>query len=256
MVAVKTVDVRGRKIGGALPLICAPIVARRGGDLEAACDEMLALRPDIVEWRVDYLDEAEDVPAVLGRLAALRARLGDLPVIFTCRIDSEGGARSMPLQRRLELLKKVIATGLVDIVDFELRNGVAAIHELRGAATAAGVYLILSSHDFKSTPSADEIVALLAREEELGADIAKVAVMPTSTEDLLTLLAATSRMREREAGIPIVAVSMSGLGLVSRVAAGVFGSAITFGAGSEASAPGQIPVAELRTALDILRKHG
>jgi len=256
MGAVRTVDIRGRKIGGELPLICAPIVAKRGEDLARACDEMLALRPDIVEWRVDCLDEAEELQAVVGRLGALRAGLGDCPLIFTCRVDSEGGARTIPLETRLMLLKKVMATGQVDIVDFELCNGEAAIREIREAASAAGVSLILSSHDFVSTPSVDAIVARLMKEEELGADIAKIAVMPSSIEDLLTLLAATCRMRQREAGIPLIAVSMSGMGLVSRVAAGVFGSAITFGAGREASAPGQIPVAELRTALGILHRYG
>ena len=255
MSAIKTVNVRGRIIGGALPLICAPIVARSGGELARAADEMLALRPDIVEWRVDYLDEVEDISAVLAYLDALRAKLGDCPLIFTCRVDSEGGVRPISLERRLELIKRVIATGHVDIVDFELCNGEAAIRGVREAARAGAVRLILSSHEFTSTPSADEIVARLVREQELGADIAKIAVMPACVEDLLTLLSATIRLRERHTRIPLITVSRSGLGLVSRVAAGVFGSAITFGSGSTSSAPGQIPVAELRAALGIIQKY-
>lgn len=42
--------------------------------------------------------------------------------------------------------------------------------------------------------------------------------------------------------------------IISRLAGEVFGSAFTFGAGKEASAPGQIPVEELRTVLNILHK--
>jgi len=253
--AIKTVDVRGRKIGGDRPLICTPIVAKTGGDLERAAEEMLALQPDIVEWRIDYLDEVEDIPAVLRYLDALRKKLADYPIIFTCRIDKEGGAKPIPQGKRLELIRKVIATRKIDIVDFELSNGEDAVRDILGAAKASGVYAILSNHEFKSTPPATEIVARLERAQELGADIAKIAVMPTSIEDVLTLLAATDEMREKRARVPLITMSMSGKGLISRVGAGVFGSSITFGAGKSASAPGQIPVSELRTVLGILQKY-
>jgi 3-dehydroquinate dehydratase I len=51
-------------------------------------------------------------------------------------------------------------------------------------------------------------------------------------------------------------MSMGGIGLVSRLAGEVFGSAATFGAGDQVSAPGQIPVPELRRALETLHKNG
>ena len=49
-------------------------------------------------------------------------------------------------------------------------------------------------------------------------------------------------------------MSMGGTGVISRLAGEVFDSAFTFGAGKEASAPGQIPIADLRKVLEIL--HG
>ena len=48
-------------------------------------------------------------------------------------------------------------------------------------------------------------------------------------------------------------MSMGGTGVVSRLAGEVFGSAFTFGAGKEASAPGQIPVADLHKELEVLQ---
>ena len=49
--------------------------------------------------------------------------------------------------------------------------------------------------------------------------------------------------------------TMAEIGLISRLAGEVFGSACTFGTGKEASAPGQIPVSELRNVLEIINKN-
>ena len=50
----------------------------------------------------------------------------------------------------------------------------------------------------------------------------------------------------------IITMSMAGTGVVSRLTGETFGSALTFGAASKASAPGQIGVNELKQVLDII----
>ena len=90
--------------------------------------------------------------------------------------------------------------------------------------------------------------------QELNADFPKIAVMPTCTRDLVTLLAVTEEMVTDHAKTPIITMSMAGLGLVSRLAGETFGSALTFGAAKVASAPGQIAVEELSQVLNILHK--
>ena len=52
--------------------------------------------------------------------------------------------------------------------------------------------------------------------EKLGADIAKIAVMPRCPEDVLTLLTATVTAR-RQLTCPVVTMAMAGTGLISRV---------------------------------------
>ena len=47
-------------------------------------------------------------------------------------------------------------------------------------------------------------------------------------------------------------MSMTATGVVSRLAGGTFGSCATFGTVGKASAPGQIPAAQLRAALAIV----
>jgi len=140
----------------------------------------------------------------------------------------------------------------VDLVDVEYRRDRAAVERIVAAAHARGVAVVASNHDFDATPPKDEIVARLREMQELGADICKIAVMPRSTADVLTLLDATRTMHEDHADRPLITMSMGGLGVVSRIAGQVFGSAATFGMVGTASAPGQVDAGELRSALDLI----
>ena len=90
--------------------------------------------------------------------------------------------------------------------------------------------------------------------QTLGADIPKIALMPNCKKDVLTLLEATLEMSEQYADRPIITMSMAGTGVVSRLTGETFGSALTFGAASPASAPGQIGVHEVPQVLDIIQK--
>ena len=56
----------------------------------------------------------------------------------------------------------------------------------------------------------------------------------------------------QQATRPLITMSMTATGVVSRLAGGTFGSCATFGTVGKASAPGQIPVAQLRAALAIV----
>lgn len=90
--------------------------------------------------------------------------------------------------------------------------------------------------------------------EEAGADIAKIAVMPESTEDVLTLLSATCKAK-KELTCPVITMSMAGTGLISRLSGEVFGSCLTFGSAGNISAPGQIDALKLRSVLHILHEN-
>lgn len=76
----------------------------------------------------------------------------------------------------------------------------------------------MSNHDFAGTPAEEEIISRLRRAQELGGDLPKIAVMPNSAGDVLTLLAATVKMQELYADRPIITMSMGGEGVISRLA--------------------------------------
>lgn len=76
--------------------------------------------------------------------------------------------------------------------------------------------------------------------------------MPQKPEDVLKLLTAT--VHARETGLaPVITMSMSKMGAISRVCGQVFGSAVTFATVEAASAPGQMQIDELRQMLNCLK---
>jgi 3-dehydroquinate dehydratase-1 len=97
-------------------------------------------------------------------------------------------------------------------------------------------------------------VARLRRQQELGADVLKLAMMPRDPGDVLELLHATWEMASRYAERPMMTMSMGGTGVVSRLAGEIFGSAMSFGMIGRASAPGQVEVDRLASVLNLI--HG
>ena len=211
------------------------------------------LKPDVVEWRVDLYENVENLECVKEMISSLRLDVEEL-LLFTFRSHEEGGSKVITDDFYVQLNQTAIRTGQIELVDVELFNEEENVKAILGRAKEHGVYVIMSNHDFEKTPAKEEIVSRLRKMQEFGADIPKIAVMPKSVDDVITLLDATHTMKSQYADRPLITMSMGGTGVISRLAGEVFGSAFTFGAGKEASAPGQIPVADLRKVLEIL--HG
>ncbi len=243
------VTVRGAVIGGPRPLICLPLVGETRAKILEEAKELIALQPDLLEWRIDAYEKVENIEEWLPTLKDLRKIMGEIPLIFTCRIDLEGGLKRIAQEKRLELVTAAVESGDVDIVDIELCNEEEFVQAIKVAAKANNVKLILSHHNFKETPSEPFIYAKLVEAQTAGADISKLAAMPKNYGDVLTLLSATHKARNEAVQIPIVTMSMGPEGAVTRLAGGLFGSDITFAVGLQESAPGQIPIKDLKSGM-------
>lgn len=251
---MNTVKVRNIAIGEGMPKICVPIV---GVTKEAILEEARAitkLPADVVEWRIDWFEGVFDWAQMEDVLKALRETLGEMPILMTFRTSKEGGEKAIDDETYAEINIKAAKTGLVDLVDVEVFTGDEIVKKIIEGAHEAGVKVVASNHDFDKTPDKEDIVGRLCKMQELGADIPKIAVMPQSKKDVLTLLAATEEMATEHADRPIITMSMAGTGVVSRLAGEAFGSALTFGAAAKASAPGQMEVNDLKKVLELI--HG
>jgi len=251
---MKSVLVRDVEIGVGNPKICVPLVGTTQARILAEARECSWSGADLVEWRGDYYEDIFDIRRMLQLLGELRDILYYMPLIFTFRSLEEGGKRSITSEKYRELLQAVLQSKHVDLVDIQLSFWESSAKKVVPLAREQGVKVIVSSHDFRKTPSQGEIVSRLCTMQILGADIVKMAVMPQSASDVITLLAATAEMTSSFASCPVVTMSMGKLGQISRVSGSLTGSAITFGAvgvGKE-SAPGQLKVNELRRVLNTL----
>lgn len=249
------VDVRGVRIGEGIPKIIVPIVETTREEIIRKAESLAKVRKDIVEWRADWFSEAPDSAAVEKVLSELRRALGNTPILFTFRTLREGGEKAIGPQDYAALNISAAKSGFADLIDVEISAGDEIIRQIVESAREEGVKVVGSSHDFARTPEKDEIVGRLRSMQELGADISKIAVMPQNTKDVLTLLLATEEMKNLYADHPIITMSMSGTGLISRLCGEVFGSACTFGAVGKVSAPGQISAEELDKVLELIHRN-
>ena len=255
MKETRLIQVQGKPLGGgALPIIITPLV---GKTAEAILEEVAAIvpkKPDLLEWRIDFFAAIGDAKAVVDTALLIRKAAGDIPVLLTRRNVSEGG-NPIPIEEPAVVAMYVAAceARCVEIIDYELSNAPADLQRLREVSKANAITMIMSYHNFQMTPDAVTLDSKFVAAERLGADVAKVAVMPQTEQDVLALLAATDRARQK-VGVPLISMSMGGIGSLSRIMGWVYGSAATFAVGKSSSAPGQVAIEDLRTALAIVRK--
>ena len=114
------VIVRGKVIGGPNLLVCLPLVAAEKPDLLNQATELKQLDPDLFEWRIDGYDNVEDLSDSIQTLKEVRANIGSIPLILTCRIDSEGGLKKIAQDIRLDLIQTAVQSKYFDINNIQI----------------------------------------------------------------------------------------------------------------------------------------
>ena len=207
----KIVEVKNVKIGEGIPKVAVPIVGTNNVELIKEVKGLKGIKLDIVEWRVDFYENVENIEKVKEILAEIRAILTHTPILFTFRTKKEGGEREVPVEYYVKLNCEIAKTKQVDLVDVELFTGDDYVQEVVETAHANGVKVVMSNHDFFKTPEKEEIVSRLTKMIELNANLPKIAVMPQSEADVLTLLCATNEMKQKYTDQPIITMSMAGM---------------------------------------------
>ncbi len=244
------IQVRDLILGKGRPKICVPLCGRNIVEIQQEITELEHATYDIVEWRMDFCDKNDLVTYVYN----IRQRLGNIPLLATCRTYNEGGNAQVDDETYFQINQKILDTHCIDCIDVEAYRDPCIVEQLTEYAHDLGVKVIMSYHDFYKTPKYDEIIARLSFMEEKHADICKIAVMPRCSEDVLTLLQATNDASQK-LHCPLVTMSMSQLGLISRLSGEIFGSCLTFGCVAKASAPGQISSNQLKEILDVIHSR-
>ena len=278
----------GRSIPGpgGLPAVAVSLTGPSLAQARTQARSAVVAGADVLELRVDLLEEAGALAAPdpldaaaaaaqvleclrgLGEAIAAAGADAGAPVLLTCRTTAEGGRAQLDDASYGALLRSVL-DGLTDwaperrpaAIDVEVQRG--CLPQVCEQAHGLGIDVVASFHDFETTPADEVLEEVLARMAREGADLAKIAVWPTSAQDVARLLGVCARATAGTGegagpGVPVAAMSMGALGAVSRVAP-AFGTALTFAVvpdeqgEARASAPGQMPIQDVRRCLELLR---
>lgn len=207
---------------------------------------------DLAEFRIDLLSFASDTKQVIALGHELKKILGHKPMIATIRTKNEGGQLEISDADYGKTYQAYLKNPFMDWLDVEMFRDQKVVSEIVQKAHQKKVLVVMSNHDFQKTPSQDEIEKRLLKQDQMGADILKIAVMPKSKQDVFTLMNATLKVSQQTSK-PLLTMSMGQLGTISRVATANMGGSYSFGMIGQASAPGQIDVTKLKQILQTVQ---
>ena len=274
---------------GGVPAVAVSLTGPTAAHARAQARHAIDAGADVLELRVDLLEEVDALVAfteapseaatdsmvvataaaqVLECLRRMTDVIDATPLLLTCRTAAEGGRARLDDSGYSALLCSVLDElagwepgRRPSAIDVEVQRD--CLPQVSEQAHGLGIDVVASFHDFKATPVDDVLEDVLSRMASEGADLAKIAVWPTGADDVARLLGVCARAAAAPGegtglGLPVAAMSMGALGAVSRVAP-VFGSALTFAVvpdeqgETQASAPGQLPIQDVRRCLELLR---
>ncbi len=206
---------------------------------------------DLAEFRIDLLSFASDTKQVIALGHELKKILGHKPMIATIRTKN-GGQLEISDADYGKTYQAYLKNPFMDWLDVEMFRDQKVVSEIVQKAHQKKVLVVMSNHDFQKTPSQDEIEKRLLKQDQMGADILKIAVMPKSKQDVFTLMNATLKVSQQTTK-PLLTMSMGQLGTISRVATANMGGSYSFGMIGQASAPGQIDVTKLKQILQTVQ---
>jgi 3-dehydroquinate dehydratase type I len=207
-------------------------------------------RPDGVEIWLDHIQDLDTVTLFKG---------SPLPIIAVCKKPIEKGHFKGAYSALAQVLIDAAANGanFIDI-PFKMPKALTKkmVQQCKPATQKAGKSskIIISYHNFKSTPSLKVLLKKAHAMRSFGADIVKIAVMPKSLDDTMNIIALAQQLQA--AKIPHICIAMGKLGALSRVLTPHLGGMLMFApvTASKSTATGQLTVKNLRSAWGLIKK--
>jgi 3-dehydroquinate dehydratase-1 len=203
---------------------------------------------DVVEARLDLFP----APTLEPSADACRAlESSGTPVLVTLRAARQGGRSQAPDAERLANIRAALA--LASWVDIE--DDASIVTEVAALAASRNGQLVVSHHDFERTPPLDELLRLADRCRPTPGAIAKIATAVRGDADREALFALLAKRPQHTCVIGMGAAPELRIELPAR------GSLLAYGYLDEATAPGQLSVAETDSRLRLAspayaaRKH-
>ena len=201
-------------------MICIPIKKKTSASVVDNLEEAQKVG-DIIEIWFDEINDLTD-----KKLKEI-IKKNKLPLIY----KSSG--------EKIELVLK----GGIDFIDLDLETPSASIKLVKKISPTTKI--ILSHHDFKKTPSIEELKKIATRMRKKGADISKIAATAQSLQDSLEMLQFVKEESEKS---KVIGLCMGEEGKITRTTGHLFGNYLMYAPlkRSDNTAPGQIEAEKLK----------
>lgn len=224
--------------------ICVSLGTSDVNELKKLVSDSSSSNADFIEVRFDYFDKSrmnDVLEFVLDHKEI---------AVFTCRAASEGGKYTGSEVDRVTALRRLAAFRPM-FLDVEY-NTMTINDNLMDQFTAQNCDTLVSWHSFDLTPSAEELHSLLSKMKEYSANV-KIVTMAKDTSDNLRVL----KLYEvaKKVNINLVAFCMGEHGVLSRVLCTYAGAPFTYASLTDAIAPGQRTLKQMRSIYDTLEKR-
>lgn len=218
-----------------LPRICVALGLPSPSELSRAAERECKDGSTFLEFRLDYLPDAQDGVEVLRRL---RQKHPGVSVLATCRHKANRGGFKGTIAQQLSVLRSAGEAGAAAI-DIEIESAEQAKQQVKQLRTTCPV--LVSYHDFERTPA---LLPVLRRLQHITADAYKIATTAVKQTDNARLI----EFAQQKHATPLVLLAMTDVGSATRILAPSAGSLFTYAAPCEGTgtASGQLSAPAMR----------
>lgn len=229
-----------------LPRVCVALGCSDSSTLRQQSKQEIDNGESFLEFRLDYLPCPKEGVEIIRELTTINPQL---TVLATCRREGNGGHFKGSIDEQLSILSDALGAG-ARVVDVEIETAELVADRL--AELQCNALLVISYHNFESTPS---ITGIMRRVKRVSADAYKIVTTARKPSDILRVLTLLKTHSKEK----LILLAMGDTGVPSRVLAPAFGGLFTYGAPAsvDGTAPGQICARQLRNLYHVekLSRH-
>jgi len=229
--------------------ICVPVCVSRASEIVETMKRAAEVG-DLIELRLDYLEQSERNAAMVWLLECLNRANGS--IILTLRSPDQGEQTSIDHEARHNFWRSfgdLPTNGFADL-ELDLVNDFAR-ENANQKPRVDWRQVICSHHDFKGVPA--DLERVYEQMAATPAGLIKIAVQANDAMDCLPVFRLLDRARR--ARREMIAIAMGPAGIMTRLLGPSRGSFLTYGSLDDASAnaPGQLTAKEMREIYGIDR---
>lgn len=211
--------------------LCVPISKTKFKDVVFALKQA-EKEADVVEiWFDEILD--------LDSMSELQiAKISKKPLLYKVTKINE-----TKIEHLLEVIKNI------QYIDFDLSTDINFLKNIKEKFPK--IELIISHHDFKKTPTNNELKSIVEIMFTKGADIAKIATKANKLSDSINMLSLLSHLTKE--GRRAICLCMGKPGRLTRITGHLVGNYLMYAPleEKESTAPGQLTIKELKKILKL-----